>query len=69
MQIVMDNCIIDLESYGCPLLGRQICMSECYDIQSVRARFMRKDSTVASFDATKAASLCPRCPYNQMGGE
>jgi len=68
MQVVMEKNVIDLENYNCPLLGRQICMSECYDIQSVRVRFMLKDNTVASFDPAKASSLCPYCPYNQMRG-
>jgi len=68
MQAVMDKHAIDLESYTCPLLARQICMGECYDIQSVRVRFMIKDNTVADFDEARAAFLCPDCPYNQMGG-
>ena len=57
---------INLESYHCPLINREIDMGECYDIQSVRGRLMKKDEFVPDFDREEAEMLCDECPYNQM---
>jgi hypothetical protein len=57
---------INLEEYQCPLIDRIINQAECYDIQSVRARFMKKDDLVPDFDQDKAGRLCKNCLYRQM---
>ncbi|MCL2350105.1 MAG: hypothetical protein FWC67_01365 [Defluviitaleaceae bacterium] len=58
--------VIEQEIFLCPLISRGLNEAECYDIQSVRNQFMKKDDLVPDFDLTLANYTCPKCPYNQM---
>ena len=55
-----------IEEYECPLLNRTIDMSECYDIQMVKDRFIKEDHLDLKLDRGKAEKLCPTCPFNQL---
>ena len=54
------------EEYKCPLLDRTIDMSECYDIQMVKDRFIKESRLDFNLDRDKAEKLCPKCPFNQL---
>ena len=50
----------------CPLLCREIDMTECYDIQMVMSRFIKASVLDFELDRAKAARLCASCPYNKL---
>jgi predicted nucleic-acid-binding Zn-ribbon protein len=51
---------------SCPLLNREIDMTECYDIQMVMSHFVKESVLDFELDRTKAAVVCEECPYNQL---
>jgi len=65
------NFLTDPETYECPVLVRKTCMGECYDIQMVRGRSVKKEILNYldhEFDFEKADEFCEDCPYNQLPG-
>ena len=58
----------DLETFNCPLIGKEICLGDCYDIQMIRMRCIKIEASLYPFDRKKADELCDECPYNQLLG-
>ena len=52
--------------FHCPLTNDEnIAMGECYDIQMIRIKFVRKDLLGYEVDLVKAEELCDTCPSRQ----
>ena len=69
---VLTVTIDDIESWEtsfCPLLGREICQGECYDIQMVRNRAINESILGFSLDRARADTICKNCDYNQLSNE
>ena len=62
MNDIRDEDIFDF----CPLLCREIDMTECYDVQMVMSHFIKESVLDFKLDRAKAARLCASCPYNQL---
>jgi hypothetical protein len=54
------------ENYECPLAGREMWDSECYEVQLVRSHFISEDVMDFALDRSKADMLCEPCPFNQL---
>ena len=52
--------------FHCPLVNRNMCEGECYDVQMVRSDFIK--ASVLNFDLDKAKSneICENCTFNQL---
>ena len=54
------------KSAFCPLLNREICQGECYDIQMVRCRAIKESILGFPLDRAQADTICESCDYNQL---
>ena len=53
-------------NYDCPLAGRVMWDSECYEVQLVRSRFIKETVMDFPLDREEADTLCGVCPFNQL---
>ena len=61
--------IIEDIFFHCPLVERDMCEGECYDVQMVRSHFIKEELLVFVLDRTNADRLCEHCPFNQLSGQ
>jgi len=54
------------ETSFCPLLDKEICQGDCYDIQMVRSHMISDNVLEFSLDRARANILCENCIYNQL---
>lgn len=54
------------ENYECPLAGREMWDSECYEVQLVRSHFIKEDVMDFPLYREEADLLCESCPFNQL---
>ena len=53
--------------YGhCPMLDREMCEGECYDVQMVRSRMIKESVLDFTLDRYNADMTCVSCPFNQL---
>ena len=52
--------------FPCRMIGRRMCEGECYDVQMVRARFIKESRLEFKLDREKAKEMCEDCEYNQL---
>ena len=53
-------------SYYCPLVGREMWDSECYDVQMVHYNFIKPCILDFKLDKSEADIFCETCPFNQL---
>jgi hypothetical protein len=64
----METEIVD-DIYGhCPMLDREMCEGECYDVQMVRTKMIMESILDFTLDREKADTICESCPFNQLTG-
>ena len=51
------------EIHDCPLYGRGIYWSECYEVQDVRSDDMDMSLAYEPFDREKADDVCEKCRW------
>lgn len=52
------------EKHFCPLYGREVYWSECYEVQEVREDEMDMALLYEEFDMEKADKCCKLCGWN-----
>jgi hypothetical protein len=55
-----------IKLFNCPLLGRMVEDSECYDIQMVLNSFIKPTILNTPLDINKANLECSKCRFNQL---
>jgi hypothetical protein len=58
--------IIECETFECPLIGEEIELGECYDVQMVRDKFINPKFLDFEFDKAEADYFCTDCIFNQL---
>jgi len=59
----------DNETSFCPLLDKEICQGECYDIQMVRSNAIKESALDFPLDRICANQKCETCLFNQLPNE
>jgi hypothetical protein len=58
--------IKELETYPCPLIEADIDATDCYEIQSIRAKALKMEALGFVFDVDKSNEYCEKCLFNQF---
>jgi len=54
------------DNYFCSLIGKEIDVELCYDVQMIRHRFIKMSALDFEFDRDNAHKLCENCFFNQL---
>jgi hypothetical protein len=52
--------------FPCPMVNRDMCEGECYDVQMVLSHFITENALDFKMDRETAKVICSDCQYNQL---